>query len=93
MAMEALMVWGPAGRCKDLGFSSERHGEPAWGFEQRNDTIRYAVLKDHLAAMLKIVLEHQAYWKLRDQLRCSYRNPEGADDGWDRAVTVVVGSG
>lgn len=43
--------------------------------------------------MFKIVLEHQEYWKPRDQVRGSHNNLGGSGDGWDRAVIVVVRSG
>lgn len=38
--MEDHIMGGPAGRREDLGFSSERNGEPVQGWEQRNSTIR-----------------------------------------------------
>lgn len=41
--------------------------------------------------MLKIVLEHQEYWKLRDQLRGTHCNLAADGDGWDRVVTVAAG--
>lgn len=39
--MEDLITWGPAGRCEDLGFSSERNGDPVQGFEERNGMTRF----------------------------------------------------
>lgn len=38
--MEDHIMGGPAGCREDLGFSSERNGEPMQGWEQRNSTIR-----------------------------------------------------
>lgn len=57
--MEDQITWGLARNSKDLGLPSKRNSEPVLGLGR--EMIKFTFLKDCLATVFKIVLEHQEY--------------------------------